>query len=76
MLAMRSGPWKLLLNPDSSRVELYDILTDPSEFNNLADQSKVLVRLLSADALAWQATLPPGPVDNDAGGNSYDWPQP
>ncbi len=76
MLAMRSGPWKLLLNPDGSRVELYDVVADPSETDNLADQRTKLVQLLSAEALAWQATLPPGPVHNGAGGNSYNWPPP
>ena len=76
MLAVRSGPWKLLLNPDSSRVELYDVVAAPGEVDNLADQHRVLVQVLSAQATAWQATLPPGPIDNDAGDNSYDWPQP
>jgi arylsulfatase A-like enzyme len=76
MLAMRSGPWKLLLNPDNSRVELYDVVADPGEADNVAGQHKVLVQLLSGEALAWQATLPPGPIDDDAGDNSYDWPPP
>jgi arylsulfatase A-like enzyme len=38
MLAVRDGQWKLLLNPDRSRVELYNIPTDPSERNNVAAQ--------------------------------------
>ena len=76
MLAMRSGPWKLLLNPDGSRVELYDVVADPGESDNLTDQRNKLVQLLSAEALAWQATLPKGPVHNNAGNNSYNWPPP
>jgi N-acetylgalactosamine-6-sulfatase len=74
LLAMRSGPWKLLLNPDGSRVELYDVVADPGESDNLAGQRKKLVQFLSAEALAWQATLPPGPFSNDAGDNFYPWP--
>jgi hypothetical protein len=35
-LAIREGKWKLLMNPDRSRVELYDILKDPMEVDNLA----------------------------------------
>ena len=30
MLAIRQGKWKLLMNPDRSRVELYDIPSDPT----------------------------------------------
>ena len=29
--------WKLLLNPDGDRIELYDIPNDPMELNNQAD---------------------------------------
>jgi arylsulfatase A-like enzyme len=38
MLAIRRDNWKLLLNPDRDRVELYDIPNDPMELNNQADQ--------------------------------------
>jgi len=74
MLAVREGDWKLLLNPDLSRVELYDIPKDPSEMNNLASRQPAVVKRLSAQALAWQKTLPPGPVDPDAGKTTYVWP--
>jgi len=74
MLAIREGDWKLLLNPDFSRVELYDIPRDPMELNNLADRRPELVKDLAAKALAWQKTLPPGPLDPAAGKNDYPWP--
>ncbi|MCC7341993.1 MAG: hypothetical protein IT170_13000, partial [Bryobacterales bacterium] len=75
MLAVREGNWKLLLNPDRSRVELYDVPKDPSEMNNLAMQQAAVVKRLSAQALAWQKTLPRGPVDPDAGKTTYVWPR-
>lgn len=75
MLAIRNGKWKLLMNPDRSRVELYDIPDDPAELDNLADQHPDFVKSLSEKLMKWQATLPPGPVDKDAGSNGYPWPK-
>lgn len=75
MLAVRDGKWKLLMNPDRSRIELYDILADPTEVDNVADQNPPIVRRLSEMLLKWQATLSPGPVENVAGSNAYPWPQ-
>jgi N-acetylgalactosamine-6-sulfatase len=74
LAAIREGPWKLLLNPDGSRVELYDIPNDPSEVNNLATQQMGVVFNLALKLLTWQASLPPGPVDPLAGQNTYPWP--
>jgi N-acetylgalactosamine-6-sulfatase len=75
MLSIRDGQWKLLFNPDKSRVELYDIPNDPSELNNLAGRNPKVVEELSKRALDWQATLPKGPVAPGAGSNAYPWPR-
>jgi len=75
MLAIRDGKWKLLMNPDRSRIELYDIPSDPTELDNLADQNPDIVAKLSERLLRWQKTLPPGPMDADAGSNAYPWPR-
>lgn len=75
MLAIRDGKWKLLMNPDRSRIELYDIPADPTELNNLAGRHPEVVNGLSARLLEWQATLPKGPVNSDAGSNAYPWPR-
>jgi len=75
MLAIRDGKWKLLMNPDRSRVELYDILRDPTELDNLAEQHPDIVKKLSQQVLKWQKTLPPGPIDQTAGSNAYPWPK-
>jgi N-acetylgalactosamine-6-sulfatase len=74
MLAMRDGDWKLLMNPDSSRVELYNIPADPTEVNNRASLHPEIVHPMSEKLLAWQKTLPPGPVEPSAGNNDYPWP--
>lgn len=75
MLAVREGDWKLLLNPDGSRLELYNIPRDPMELNNLADRHPQVAKDLAAKALAWRKTLPPGPVEETAGKNDYPWPR-
>lgn len=73
-LAIREGDWKLLLNPDRSRVELYAIRRDLSETDNVASQHPEVVERLAQRVLAWQRELPPGPVDAAAGRNDYPWP--
>jgi N-acetylgalactosamine-6-sulfatase len=75
ILAIRDGKWKLLMNPDRSRIELYDIPNDPTELDNLADQNPQIVGKLSEKVLEWQKTLPPGPMDAAAGSNAYPWPR-
>ena len=75
MLAIREGPWKLLMNPDRSRVELYDIHADPGEQDNVADAHADQVEGLAGRVLTWQKTLPPGPVEEAAGHNDYPWPK-
>ena len=75
MLAIRDGRWKLLMNPDRSRIELYDIVRDPTELDNVADGNAEVVKRLSERLLAWRKTLPPGPVEAVAGSNEYPWPK-
>jgi arylsulfatase A-like enzyme len=74
MLSIRDGQWKLLLNPDRSRVELYDIPRDPTELSNQAANHPEIVERLASQLLAWQHELPAGPVDPAAGKADYPWP--
>lgn len=57
-LAVREGKWKLLMNPDGSKTELYDMLNDRTEKNNVAASQKKLVDDLSAKLLKWWNGLP------------------
>jgi N-acetylgalactosamine-6-sulfatase len=75
ILSIREGDNKLLMNPDRSRVELYDIPRDPTEQNNIAEKHSDVVERMAEKVLAWQKTLPPGPMDADAGSNAYPWPK-
>lgn len=74
ILAIRDGRWKLHLNPDRSRIELYDIPRDPPQLQNLAAQHPDVVERLAAQALAWHKRLPPGPIDPAAGKMPLPWP--
>ncbi len=57
---IREGQWKLRhpTRKKDGELELYDILADPSESNNLAAQYPDIVIKLSAKVEAWVATLP------------------
>ena len=57
-LAIRDGRWKLLINPDGSRAELYDLEEDPAETKNRALEKSKLTRKLSTLVLSWRKTLP------------------
>ncbi|GMU23568.1 MAG: N-acetylgalactosamine-6-sulfatase [Phycisphaerae bacterium] len=74
LLAIREGDWKLLMNPDRSRVELYDIPRDPAQLNNVAEEHRNVTDQLAGKVLAWQKTLPKGRIDATAGKADYPWP--
>jgi N-acetylgalactosamine-6-sulfatase len=57
-LAVRDGDWKLLMDPDGSRLELYELATDPAEGQNVAERHPEVVRRLRATLLGWYRTLP------------------
>lgn len=55
-VAVRDGPWKLLVNADGSRAELYDMSADPGERSNLAEARPEIAERLTRQALAWRRT--------------------
>ena len=57
-LAVREGPWKLLLNADGSGMELYDVIKDRSEEHDLAASKPELAKRLAASAIRWRQSLP------------------
>ena len=57
-IAVRDGNWKLLVGADGSNIELYNLLADPTETNNLAlEQTNETTRLRDL-ALKWRQSLP------------------
>ena len=56
--AVRDGNWKLLVQEDGSRPQLYNLAKDEGEANNLAAQETQLVQRLTKAVLDWNRTLP------------------
>jgi hypothetical protein len=55
---LRTGNWKLLINDDGSRLELYDLAEDRAESDNLAPSNPKVAARLSERLLAWRRSLP------------------
>ena len=56
--AVRFGDWKLLMGKKGMRKELYNIVNDPFEKNNLAKEKIEKTKELSIMLAAWQKQLP------------------
>lgn len=52
-LAIRDGDWKLLVNRNGSKPELFNVINDPHESTNLADKHPEMVQRLSARVIEW-----------------------
>lgn len=57
-LAVREGHWKLLINADGTREELYDLAADPGETRNLAEASPKIAGALKERLLTWRKGVP------------------
>lgn len=66
MLAVRDGAWKLFVNHDGSRAELYDITKDAGESHNVAGENPTVVKALTAQVMDWVKTLPPSKAREQA----------
>lgn len=58
--AVRRGQWKLLVEPDGTR--LFDLDEDPSESHDLVDAKPTTATALASELSAWESTLPPPPA--------------
>ena len=57
-LAMRKGKYKLLCDYDGSRPELYDIIADPGETKNVAEENPEIVEPMVEQVLSWWNSMP------------------
>jgi arylsulfatase A-like enzyme len=57
-LAIRDGRWKLLVNHDGSRQELYDFTRDHTERDNVAARHQAAARDLTERLMKWRASWP------------------
>jgi uncharacterized sulfatase len=56
-LAIRDGDWKLLIEADGARAELYDLAVDPTESTNRADERPEIVERLKSHLQVWFADV-------------------
>jgi arylsulfatase A-like enzyme len=57
-VAVRRDDWKLLVNADGTRAELYNLANDMKESRNLVTERPDVARELTKLALDWRAALP------------------
>lgn len=57
-LAMRDGHWKLLVNEDGSSAELYNVLQDNIEANNVAEENADILKVMTERVQQWWKKMP------------------
>ncbi len=57
---VRHGRWKLIVAPDEQTLELYDLVADPGELENVAPHNPETVRSLMGVVDDWRAQASPG----------------
>ncbi len=57
-LAIRDQNWKLLVNADSTDVQLYDLASDRNETRNVAARNPEVTERLTQTLLHWRKSLP------------------
>jgi len=75
MLAVRDGDWKLLMNPEGDRKELYNLAKDPREAFEASSEYPEKTEVLAGKLSKWYRGLPESKPYIEAGSNAYPWPQ-
>jgi arylsulfatase A-like enzyme len=70
-LAIREGDWKLLINIDGTGAQLYNLVNDPGEQNNLVDQHQEIASDLTQKVFSWRKSMPVA-LPETAGSFSYE----
>jgi hypothetical protein len=57
MLAMRSGNWKFLMDPDGTHMQLYNLQSDKLESNNLVTKEPDRTNTMAAQLQRWYESV-------------------
>lgn len=57
-LCIRKGDWKMFTNEEQTRTELYNIVKDPQERYNIAEENPEIVKELLPLLLSWKKSIP------------------
>lgn len=63
-LGIRDGQWKLLLNAEQEKAELYNISEDWAGKNDVSKKHPEIVKQLTAQLIRWKKTLPTASPDH------------
>ncbi len=74
--AMRKGNWKLMMNADGTKCELFDLSRDPSETADCARYEPAIVKEMAAALTAWARELPSWGKSDHESFRTYPWPKP
>jgi uncharacterized sulfatase len=55
---MRQGKWKFLCDYDGSKPQLYDVISNRAEAENLADEHPEVVKQMREAVLKWNQSMP------------------
>ncbi len=72
--AMRKGNWKLMMNADGTKCELFDLARDPSETADCARYESAIVQEMSRELTAWARELPSWGKSDQESFRTYPWP--
>lgn len=75
-LAMRDGDWKLMMNPDGSRVELYNLADDPMETADRSAFDSIQLEAMRAQLMRWYAEELMDPELASPWSGQIGWPWP
>ncbi|MEM9857278.1 MAG: sulfatase-like hydrolase/transferase [Bacteroidota bacterium] len=75
-LVIRDGDWKLLMNPDRSRVELYNLEEDRNETENRARYEKDILADLENKLMTWWKDEVPNPEKAPTTSGQIKWKMP
>jgi N-acetylgalactosamine-6-sulfatase len=71
-LAVRDGEWKLLANPDGTRLELYNLTQEPAETDNVLSENTEVAERMKKTMLDWFNTLPSAEIPTERSRTGYE----